>query len=172
MIKIVEASSIVLIALIAYMLAGKPALDLNLSSVPGSVSAQSGQPSSVAIKKPQDQDGVKSQINENEELKARNIFTANGAYIEAVNKPISPDNMPIPENPYVLIGVIQGKESKAVFRDHTGSVLTMTVGQKLGEESVITSIENASVKLKKGKEESEMKAFEVRNREKTILRKP
>jgi hypothetical protein len=158
--------AILMVMIIAYMFAGKPALDLKLSASPGGKPAQSGQSSDVVKKQPVP--GVASQVNEDNadrELKARNIFTANGAYTDS-------DNKPIPANPYTLIGVTQGKETKAIFRDYGGSVVTMTVGQKMIDGSVITRIDGASVQLKKGEEKTELKAFDVPNREKTILRKP
>jgi len=158
--------AILMVMIMAYMLAGKPALDLKLSTSPGGKPAQSGQ-SSDAVKK-QQVPGVAGQVHEDnadKELKARNIFTANGAYTDA-------DNKPIPANPYTLIGVTQGKETKAIFRDYSGSVVTMTVGQKMIDGSVITRIDSASVQLKKGEEKTELKAFDVPNREKTILQKP
>ena len=158
--------AILMVMIIAYMFAGKPTLDPKLSASPGGNPAQSGQ-SSDAVKKQQVPD-VASQVhkdNADKELMTRNIFTANGAYTDS-------DNKPIPANPYTLIGVTQGKETKAIFRDYSGSVVTMTVGQKMIDGSVITRIDSASVQLKKGEEKTELKAFDVPNREKTILRKP
>lgn len=158
--------AILMVMIIAYMFAGKPAIDLKLSASPGGKPAQNGQPSDAVRK--QQVPGVVSQVNEenaDKELKARNIFTASGAYTDA-------DNKPIPANPYTLIGVTQGKETKAIFRDYTGAVLMMTKGQKMMDGSVITRIDRTSVQLKKGEEKTELKAFDVPNREKTILRKP
>lgn len=151
---------------IAYLFAGKPMVDLPIPSSPMGNPAQSGR-SSEAIKKQQD-GAVGRQVNEddeNKEIKARNIFAANGAYTDS-------DNKPIPENPYTLIGVIQGKETKAIFRDYTGSIVTGTAGQKMRDGFIIIEIDDASVKLRKGKEEREMKAFAIPNREKTILENP
>lgn len=158
--------AILMVMIIAYMFAGKPPLDLKLSAFPGGKPAQSGQ-SSDAVKKQQVQ-GVESQVNEEnvyKELKAKNIFTANGAYTDS-------DNKPIPANPYTLIGVTQGKETRAIFKDYTGAVLTMIKGQKMMDGSVIIRIDRTSVQFKKGEEKTELKAFDVPNREKTILRKP
>jgi hypothetical protein len=97
---------------------------------------------------------------------ARNIFTANGAYTDS-------DDKLIPANPYTLLGVIHGGGvTKAVFRDYSGSVVAMAQGQKMIDGSVITRIDDASVQLRKGEEKTELKTFDIPNREKTILQSP
>ena len=158
--------AVVMVLIMAYVFAGKPTLDLKLSPSPGGKPVQGGQ--SLDAVGGQQGPGIASQVvegNADEELRARNIFTASGAYADS-------DNKPIPANPYTLIGVIRGGETKAVFRDYSGSVVTMTKGQKMIDGSVITRIDSASVQLRKGEERTELKAFDIPNREKTILQSP
>jgi len=69
---------------------------------------------------------------------------------------------PPPENPYTLIGILHGEEKKAVFREYTGSILFLTVGKKLIDDSIITRIDSTSVEVKKGKEKKELKIFDVK----------
>lgn len=89
------------------------------------------------------------------ELKARNIFVSDGSYSLAVHKKL------IPDIPYTLLGVMLGKEKKAVFREYTGSIVSLGVGAKMLDDSVITSIEKLSVKARKGKEEKEYRIFNI-----------
>jgi len=94
-------------------------------------------------------------------LKDRNIFAADGKYaIVAMSGPGMKG--PLPENPYTLIGILRGEEKKAVFREHTGSILALTVGKELIDGSVITRIDNLSVEVKKGKEKRELRIFSVK----------
>jgi hypothetical protein len=94
-------------------------------------------------------------------LKDRNIFSVDGKYpTSGVGS--AETKGPLPENPYTLIGILQGEEKKAVFREHTGSIITLTVGKKLIDDSVITRIDNLSVQVKKGKEERELRIFSVK----------
>jgi hypothetical protein len=94
-------------------------------------------------------------------LKDRNIFSADGRYPTpgAVSAGMKG---PLPENPYTLIGILQGEEKKAVFREYTGSIVFLTIGKKLIDESVITRIDSTSVEVKKGKEKKELKIFDVK----------
>jgi hypothetical protein len=91
-------------------------------------------------------------------LKDRNIFAADGRYITSG----AGMKGPLPENPYTLIGILQGEEKKAVFREYTGSVVALTVGKKLIDGSVITRIDSTSVEVKKGNEKRELKIFDVK----------
>jgi len=94
-------------------------------------------------------------------LKDRNIFSADGKYpIFAVGT--AGVKEALPENPYTLIGILHGEEKKAVFRDHTGSIIALTVGKKLIDDSVITRIDSTSVEVTKGKEKRELKIFSVK----------
>lgn len=92
------------------------------------------------------------------ELKARNIFVSDGSYALSVAKKM------IPDMPYTLLGVMLGKEKKAVFREYAGSIVYLGEGAKMLDDSVITSIEKLSVKVKKGKEKKEYKIFDIRTK--------
>lgn len=99
-------------------------------------------------------DGVKTR----RELKARNIFVSDGSYALPVAKKL------IPDIPYTLLGVMLGKEKKAVFREYTGSIAYLGEGAKMLDDSVIISIEKLSVKTKKGKEKKEYKIFDINHK--------
>lgn len=65
----------------------------------------------------------------------------------------------ITANPYKLIGILKGKEKKAVIKDYSNSVFILATGEKLSDGSVITGIGERAVTLKKGKENIELKIF-------------
>jgi len=147
---------------IAFLFARNPGMDLNSPSAASDTQA-------VALKTPETRTaelGIVRKVEEVKELKTRNIFAATGAYADA-----DAANRPLPEKPYRLIGVLHGKEMKAVFAEYTGSVVTMTAGQKMLDGFVISKIKNTSVKLTRGKEEKELKTFDVLNPEQTTEKK-
>jgi hypothetical protein len=90
-------------------------------------------------------------------VKKRNLFAASGSYAETGTETASQPA----DNTYVLIGILGGKERKAVFRDGRGAVAAFAVGKKMGDGFVIAGMGNASVKLMRGKETREMKIFNV-----------
>lgn len=92
------------------------------------------------------------------ELKARNIFVSDGSYALPAAKKL------IPDRPYTLLGVMLGKEKKAVFREYTGSIAYLGEGAKMLDDSVIISIEKLSVTARKGKEKKEYKIFDIRKK--------
>ena len=104
-------------------------------------------------------------------LKDRNIFAADGKYAMATTSGPGMKG-PLPENPYTLIGILRGEEKKAVFREHTGSILALTVGKELIDGSVITRIDNLSVEVKKGKEKRELRIFSVKKPKPVTRRNP
>lgn len=91
------------------------------------------------------------------ELNGRNIFSADGRYPVITTQ----GKREIPEVPYTLLGVMLGKEKKAVFREYTGSIVSLSEGAKMLDDSVITTIEKLSVKVKKGKKEREYRIFHL-----------
>jgi len=147
---------------IAFLFARNPGLDLNSPPVASDTQA-------VTLKPPETKTGeigIVRKVEQVKELKTRNIFTATGSYTDA-----DATNRPLPEKPYNLIGVLYGKEMKAVFAEYTGSVVTMTVGKKMIDGFVISKIKSTSVKLRRGNEEKELKTFDVLNPEQTIEKK-
>jgi len=94
-------------------------------------------------------------------LKDRNIFSADGKYTMA-GAGSGGMKGPMPEKPYTLIGILQGEEKKAVFKEYTGSIVFLAVGKKLIDDAVITRIDSTSVEVKKGKEKKELKIFSVK----------
>ena len=155
----------VLVAMIAVLATQRPAVNLNLRP---SVADQGQHPDAEKEGKEKGQGGIVKGVVAAKALKERNIFTADGNY--TVSQAASKG--PLPENPYTLIGVLQGEEKKAVFRDYTGSLVTLTVGKKLGDGSVITHIDKLSVELKKGQEKTELRIFDVKPPKPVTLKKP
>ena len=149
---------IVLFIMIALLGTEKPVIDLNI------------RPSIADKRKPQDT--IKEETKKVEKeivrdvfvskvLKDRNIFSADGRYTTP-GAGTAGMKGPLPENPYTLIGILHGEEKKAVFREYTGSIVFLSVGKKLIDESVITRIDSTSVEVKKGKEKRELKIFDVK----------
>jgi hypothetical protein len=148
---------IVLISAIAGLAAGRPDIDLNLR--PGLVypSKRDGKEQMIKI--------IRVSVP-HKALEERNIFAIDGSYTTSGAGAVR-----LPENPHTLIGILHGKEKKAVFREYTGSIVTLTVGKKLLDGYIITEINSISVKIKKGKERRELRIFDVHNNEQAIKRK-
>lgn len=104
----------------------------------------------VSVKEPQ------AGVDAIKELKARNIFSADGSYAQQTAKIV------IPDIPYTLLGVVYGKEKKAFFREFTGAIVSLREGDKMLDEAVVSHIEKRTVKVKKGKEEKEYKIFNIK----------
>lgn len=101
-------------------------------------------------------------------LEERNIFSPGGSYAVSKTGPTAS----LPEVPYTLIGILKGEESRAVLRDHTGSIVALTVGKKLSDGSVITRINTASVEVKKGKEKKELRIFDIKSPKPLTIKNP
>ena len=91
-------------------------------------------------------------------LEVRNIFELDGNYAPP------PELIIIPEKPYNLIAVLAGKEKRAIMRDYTGRVVSLKIGDKMIDESVVTDIDRLSVTAKKGKKKKEYRIFEVKKK--------
>ena len=89
-------------------------------------------------------------------LAERNIFDPGGNYEKAKELKI------IPENPYNLIAILQGKENRAIFLEYTGSALSFKVGDKMIDGAIVKSIGKLSVTVKKGKKLKEYRIFDVK----------
>jgi len=154
--------SIFLIITAAVLFAGKPGADLNpLPSITKDKPVPSVQPAEIRKEEP----ALVGNADQIKELKGRNIFTASGTYIEAADKKL-------PENPYILIGVLRGMEKKAVFRDYTGSVITLAAGKTLIDGFKIVGIDDISVRLKRRGEKKELRMFDLRKSEQTSTQAP
>ncbi len=89
-------------------------------------------------------------------LEVRNIFEPQGNY----EKP--PELIIIPENPYNLIAVLQGKEKRALLREYTGRMVSLKIGDKMVDGAIVTGIDSMSVTAKKGKKEKVYRIFEIK----------
>lgn len=90
-------------------------------------------------------------------IETRNIFSPNGSYGSAEGKEI------LTEKPYRLIGVFISGQKRAVFMKDTGDIIILNAGDKLEDGSVVYSIENLSVKLKKNDNVVEYRIFKLEN---------
>jgi hypothetical protein len=160
--------SIVLVTTIALLATQKPAVDLKLRPSSPSIGDKSQLPDAKKEEKERVQKEIVKEVVVLGALKERNIFSPYGSYVMsgAVLKG------PLPENPYTLIGVLQGEEKKAVFREYTGTIVTLTVGKKLIDDSIITRIDKLSVVVEKGKEKKELKLFDLENPDRRAPPKP
>jgi hypothetical protein len=143
-----DALCILIIMAVAFPVAGRPGIDLNpkpqaVVSVPDQAPARGTEAGERGIIRP---------VHSAKALKERNIFTASGSYGESAGKPL-------PENPYFLIGVLRGKEMRAVFKDYTGTVGTWSVGKKMIDDFEISRIDSVSVTLKRRDETKVLQLF-------------
>jgi hypothetical protein len=93
------------------------------------------------------------------DLAKRNIFEADGSYERPKGLIV------LPENPYNLIAVLEGKEKRAIFREYTGDMVSFKKGEKMIDGSVIMEIGRMDVKVKKGKNIREYRIFDVKKKE-------
>jgi hypothetical protein len=149
---------IVLFIMIALLGAEKPVIDLNIR--PSIADKRQSQDTKKEETKKVEKEIVRD-VFASKVLKDRNIFSANGRYTTSGAGGADMKG-PLPGNPYTLIGILHGEEKKAVFREYTGSIVFLSVGKKLIDESVITRIDSTSVEVKKGKEKRELKIFDVK----------
>ena len=89
-------------------------------------------------------------------LQARNIFSSDGAYA------LSPEQKPLGEAAFTLLGVIGGKSKRAIFRDSTGAILSVGEGEPLMNGTVITHIERLSATAERGEDKREFVLFDVK----------
>ena len=94
----------------------------------------------------------------NRNLVVRNIFEPDGNY----EKP--KELIIIPENPYNLIAVLEGKGKRAILREYTGRMVSLKMGDKMIDGAVVIKIDKMSVTAKKGKKEKEYRIFEVKKK--------
>jgi hypothetical protein len=154
---------ILLAVTMAYVFAGKATADLNAPSSPKRAAAETVTATKAGTTMPDQSTMSQDRDQGVNEPPARNVFAANGAYAD-----LTTVGKPLPKNPYTLIAIVQGKETKALFRDYTGSMITTTVGQKMIDGSSIVAIGATSVKLKNDKEEREVKLFDILHRKRAM----
>ena len=159
---------VVIVVILALLTAERPVIDLNIR--PSIADKRKPQNTTKEETKKVEKEIVRAVVT-HEALKERNIFSADGRY---ATSGVGGGEMKgsLPEKPYTLIGILHGQEKKAVFRDHTGSIVTLTVGKKLIDGSVITRIDSTSVEVKKGKEKKELKIFDVKVPRLSVRGKP
>lgn len=90
-------------------------------------------------------------------LETRNIFSPNGSYRSTDGKEL------LSAEPYRFIGVFVSGQKKAVFMKDTGDVIILNTGDKMEDGSIISKIENMSVKLEKDEKIIEHRIFKLEN---------
>ncbi|MDQ5984360.1 MAG: hypothetical protein CSYNP_00053 [Syntrophus sp. SKADARSKE-3] len=146
-----DVSGLIFIAVVAFLVASKPGINL---TVKAKAVPQQIKNTSVPVAVPPKNIAVSSSSSPQEALLERNIFAESGSYaIDAKAKPV------LPEIPYQLIAILNGKENKAVFREYTGAIINMTTGKKMIDDYVIITINNTSVELQRGKEKKGLQLF-------------
>jgi hypothetical protein len=155
--------AIISIACIAALAAGRPVVELDRRP---SVIDKKQPADAKKLKKKNVQKEIVRDISSSDELKERNIFAADGKY--PVLTPagstggLSTGNPNAKTDTYTLIGILEGEETRAVFRESTGSIVALTVGKKLKDGSVVIRIDKFSVEIMKGKEKKELRIFDVK----------
>jgi hypothetical protein len=121
-----------------------PAISTNAAKQPPS------QPSSL--------EGLQKSQKDNSypKLQARNIFSSDGAYA------LSPEQKPLGEVSFTLLGIIGGKSKRAIFRDSTGAILSVGEGEPLMNGAVITHIERLSATAERGGEKKDFVLFDLK----------
>lgn len=85
-------------------------------------------------------------------IEERNIFAASGTYKDNAQ-------VPVPDNPYVLLGTVREKGGlKAFFREYTGTVAKAAAGYRMIDGFRVATVQNRQVVLKK---RQERKVFNV-----------
>ena len=147
-----DVSAVLLITLMALIIAGRPGINPQVRPAsPYPVKTlPAGSPQELKESKGIDRAIVSDQAIKN--IKERNIFMESGVYTDSTGQIV-------PDNPYALIAVLQGKERKAVFRDYQGKVMTLPAGGKLIDGFVITGIAAMSVRLQRRNEQKNLRLF-------------
>lgn len=149
---ILDVSAVLLITLMAFIIAGRPGINSQVRPAsPYPVKTLSAGPPQES----KESNGIIRAIVSDQagkDIKKRNIFMESGVYTDSTGQIV-------PDNPYALIAVLQGKERKAVFRDYQGKVLTLPAGGKLIDGFVITGIDAMSVRLQRRNEQKNLRLF-------------
>lgn len=146
-----DIAAVALVALAAVTLAGKPAI--NVEAIP----AARITPETPPVAAPKEVNSEPRPLESAQAIRQRNIFAASGAYTEATGQTL-------PENPYALVAVLRGGEKKAVFREHTGNIVTAAAGRALVDGFVVARIDDMSVLLKRRDEQKELRLFNIEGR--------
>ena len=89
-------------------------------------------------------------------LAERNIFVSTGSYEPPKGL------LQIPENPYNLVAVLKGNEFRAVFKEFTGNIVVLKVGDRLIDGAVVEAIGNVSVTVRKEDVLRDYRLYEVK----------
>ena len=134
---------------IAFLLAGTP----EILRIPATRPTSPGTLADAPETKSQERTLERTK-NDTAVLEKRNIFALSGSYQDIA--PVS-----LPDNPYVLIGIVGGGETtKAFFREYTGRVVNVLTGERMIDGFRVIAIDRPRIVLKRG---NEKKIFNVFN---------
>jgi len=89
--------------------------------------------------------------------KERKVFNVYGASLP--HGPGTGDVKNLADRKPLLIGILEGADKKAVFRDHAGNLNILETRQSLPDGSVITHIDSRSVRLRNRKEKKDLTLY-------------
>ena len=87
----------------------------------------------------------------------KKMFSVFGANLSSVSG--QTDEKKFSDRKPMLIGILEGADKKAVFKDHSGNLTILETGRSLPDGSVITRIDSRSVRLINGKDKKELALY-------------
>lgn len=84
-------------------------------------------------------------------LESRNPFSSDGSYLDIA----------LPENPYMLVAILSGKEAKALIKNFTGDLVVVKKGDTLIDGAKVKKITEKSLIVTKDGKDRELKIFNV-----------
>ena len=87
----------------------------------------------------------------------RKEFSVYGATLSSAS--VQGDMKNLSDRKYILIGILEGADKKAVFKDQTGTLTILEVGRSLPDGSVITHIDSRFVRLTNGKDKKDLTLY-------------
>ena len=89
--------------------------------------------------------------------KEKKVFSVYGDALSSVSGQVEKKN-DSHRNP-LLIGILEGADKKAVFKDQSGNLTILETGRSLPDGSVITHIDSRSVRLINGKDKKDLTPY-------------
>lgn len=87
----------------------------------------------------------------------KKMFSVFGANLSSVSG--QTDEKKFSDRKPMLIGILEGADKKAVFKDQSGNLTILETGRSLPDGSVITRIDSRSVRLINGKDKKELALY-------------
>jgi hypothetical protein len=87
----------------------------------------------------------------------RKVFSVYGASLASASG--QGDIKNLSDRKPLLIGILEGANKKAVFKDQAGNLTILETGRSLSDGSVITHIDSRSVRLTNGKDKKDLTLY-------------